>query len=86
MKDHTCPRCGSQPLRWTDIAAAMDQMLSVAPPGLRPMMIQAAEEIREARWIIQQAEDAINDRCWDSIKYRARDFLRPSSTTSEKQP
>lgn len=41
-----CKHCGSTLFHWDDIAAAMEAMIEVAPLGVKPMFLQAIDEIR----------------------------------------
>lgn len=44
-----CKECGSLEMKWTDIAQAMEEMIDVAPTGIKPMFRQAIDEIRKLR-------------------------------------
>lgn len=44
-----CKQCGSVQMRWPDIAQAMEEMIDVAPNGVKPLFRQAIDEIRELR-------------------------------------
>ena len=46
-----CKECGAVLPYWNDIATALEQMLDVEgmPLGLKPMIRQAIEELREER-------------------------------------
>lgn len=44
-----CKYCGTVEMKWTDIAKAMEDMIDVAPNGVKPMFRQAIDEIRELR-------------------------------------
>jgi hypothetical protein len=49
VKPTYCKQCGSLQMHWPDIAKAMEEMIDVAPSGVKPMFRQAIDEIRELR-------------------------------------
>lgn len=58
-----CRECGSLLPHWRDPVAALRELAHCAPPGLRPLMLQAARELEELR-----AGDGVNE---DAARYRA---------------
>jgi hypothetical protein len=49
--DSNCEHCGQMLPRWDDVAAALEEGLRTweIPNGLRPMIIQAIDELRDLR-------------------------------------
>ena len=82
MTEKYCDSCGSQRLLWPDIVGALRNMLSVMPPGMRPMVLQATEELEAARGRValleqdlQGVRDAVTDaRRWLAVRRRGAVF------------
>lgn len=86
-----CEHCGGGLDEWKDIAIAMEQTITSAPPGLKPMMRQAVDEIRELREKVRLQRDwpmvqmyhgiAIEDLYREATACRAGHHHKPPMVT-----
>lgn len=67
-----CKHCGEPLTQWKDIAAAMESMIENAAPGMKPMLRQAIDEIRDLRNKIQ-IPTRVNWRWPSKFEYMGED-------------